>query len=222
MSAEHTSGRSAAATSVGDVVREFERAFRGPTRPRIEDVVAAADAKMRPMLLVELAIGELELRRRAGEPATADEYLARFPDLARRPEIVTELRRVEVMTVKELPDVPGYDLHGELARGGMGVVYRATDRAFGREVAVKVMRGSSAGLARRFVTEAMVSGQLQHPGIPPVYQVGELADGRPYLAMKLVKGATLASVRPANPVAVFEAICQAVGYAHSRGGSTAT
>ena len=60
---------------------------------------------------------------------------------------------------------------------------------------------------------------MQHPGIPAVYQVGTLADGRPFLAMKLIKGDTLADARPAAGAVpgVFEAVCQAVGYAYSRG-----
>jgi hypothetical protein len=71
---------------------------------------------------------------------------------------------------------------------------------------------------------------LQHPGIPADHQVGTLPDGRPYLAMKLIKGQTLEDilkgrVDPAadrgRPLAVFEAICHAVGYAHAHGASTA-
>ncbi|MGL4419056.1 MAG: hypothetical protein ACRCZF_00195, partial [Gemmataceae bacterium] len=66
--------------------------------------------------------------------------------------------------------VPGYDLGDVVGRGGMGVVYRATDRAFCREVAVKVLlggTGTSDGVTR-FLDEAQITGQLQHPGIPSV------------------------------------------------------
>ena len=81
-------------------------------------------------------------------------------------------------------------------------------------------------LVRRFVEEAQIAGQLQHPGIVPVYELGALADRRPYFAMKLVKGRTLATLlaereSPADDrprfLAVFEQVCQTVGYAHSRG-----
>ncbi|MBX9579575.1 MAG: serine/threonine protein kinase, partial [Gemmataceae bacterium] len=146
------------------------------------------------------------------------------------------------------PHVPGFDLGEEVGRGGMGVVYRARDLALSRDVAVKLLRdrfpaGGSAG--RRFVQEAHVTAQLQHPGVPPVYQVGTLPDGRPFLAMKLIKGRTLDDLlkdrvregeAPAEPpsapdprlggslalpginlVAVFEQVCQAVGYAHAHG-----
>jgi tetratricopeptide (TPR) repeat protein len=115
-------------------------------------------------------------------------------------------------------------LRYEIGRGGMGVVYSARDLALDREVAVKVLQERYAprsGTAARFLNEARITGQLQHPGIPAVYQVGTLSDGRPFLAMKLIKGETLesllASGAPIDALAVIEAICQAVGYAHAHG-----
>ncbi len=121
-----------------------------------------------------------------------------------------------------LPNVPGYTVTREIARGGMGFVYAADDPVFGREVAVKVMRPwQDAG---RFVVEAKVTAQLPHPGIPPVYALDTLPDGRPFLVMKLIEGRTLADVlkpeaRAELPrlLGVFEAICLTVGFAHSRG-----
>jgi serine/threonine protein kinase len=84
---------------------------------------------------------------------------------------------------------PGYELGYEIGHGGMGVVYRARDLALDRDVAVKLLSerysaGSQA--AQRFLSEARITGQLQHPGIPAVHQVGTLADGRPFLVMKLI------------------------------------
>ena len=81
---------------------------------------------------------------------------------------------------------PGYELIEEIGQGGMGVVYRARDVALDRDVAVKLLseRYPSDSLpAQRFLSEARITGQLQHPGIPAVHQVGALADGRPFLAM---------------------------------------
>jgi serine/threonine protein kinase len=121
--------------------------------------------------------------------------------------------------------LPGFEILGEIARGGMGIVYRARDLAFQRDVAVKVLQDkyrTDAAITHRFLDEARITGQLQHPGIPAVHQVGKLADGRPYLTMKLIRGQTLdellqkpKSEHP-NWLAVFESICHAVGYAHSR------
>jgi tetratricopeptide (TPR) repeat protein len=122
---------------------------------------------------------------------------------------------------------PGYELLHELGRGGMGVVYRARDTALDRDVAVKLLAGHfppDSIPAQRFLSEARITGQLQHPGIPAVHQVGALADGRPFLAMKLIKGSTLETILKDRPdpsadrgrlLAIFEAVCQAVGYAHA-------
>ena len=137
-------------------------------------------------------------------------------------------------TVTGFPSVPGYEITGEIARGGMGVVYRAIDRAFGREVAVKVVQEGYAGdasVTRRFLDETQITGQLQHPGIPPVHELGVLKDGRPFLVMKLIQGQTLdallfkewGGVGPTRQpdfsrfIVIFEQMCQGIAYAHSRG-----
>jgi pentatricopeptide repeat protein len=119
-----------------------------------------------------------------------------------------------------------YQILGEIARGGIGIVYRAHDPAVNRDVAVKVLQErfrKHAVATGRFVQEGRITGQLQHPGIPAVHEIGILPDGSPYMAMKLVKGATLAD-QLAGPspdrgqlVAIFLQVAQAVGYAHSRG-----
>ncbi len=94
-----------------------------------------------------------------------------------------------------LPTSPKrYELLQEIAHGGMGVVYAARDRVLNRDVAIKVLQGrfeQGSAAARRFDEEAQVTGQLQHPCIPPIHDLGILADGRPFLAMKLIKGHTL-------------------------------
>src|SRR5262245_11414317 len=125
-----------------------------------------------------------------------------------------------------LPQVPGYELLGEVGRGGMGVVHRARDLSLDRDVAVKLLQDrypADSPIARRFTDEAKITAQLQHPGVPAVYQVGALPDSRPFLAMKLIKGRTLAALLGERPdpadrgrfVGVFEHVCQAVAYAHS-------
>ena len=120
-------------------------------------------------------------------------------------------------------------LGDEIARGGMGVVLRGTDAVLGREVAVKVLQeqfGPESAAARRFVDEARITAQLQHPAIPAVHDLGMLPDGRPFLAMKLIKGDTLDLLLSERPdpsadrgrfVAAFEDMCQAVAFAHARG-----
>jgi tetratricopeptide (TPR) repeat protein len=122
-----------------------------------------------------------------------------------------------------------YQLLGELARGGMGTILKGRDPDLGRDLAVKVLRADLAGrpaAVQRFVEEAQVGGQLQHPGVVPVYDLGRFADGRPYFAMKLVKGRTLADHLTDRPdpatdrgkfLQIFLQVCQTVAFAHSRG-----
>jgi tRNA A-37 threonylcarbamoyl transferase component Bud32 len=127
------------------------------------------------------------------------------------------------------PQVGRYEIEEEIARGGMGAVWQARDTTFQRTVALKVLlpsRQKRPELKQRFLEEAQVLGRLQHPGIPPVHDLGELADGRPFFAMKLIQGRTLGQLlrersAPAQEMprflAIFEQVCQTVAYAHSRG-----
>ncbi|QJW96351.1 serine/threonine-protein kinase [Frigoriglobus tundricola] len=128
----------------------------------------------------------------------------------------------------QLPAVPGYRVTHEIARGGMGCVLAARDLVLDRDVAIKVLLpgGDTADAARRFVTESKVTAQLPHPNVPPVYALGTLGDGSPFLVMKLVAGRTLAALleqrgAPGDDlsrfVQAFEQVCLAVGFAHSQG-----
>jgi len=131
--------------------------------------------------------------------------------------------------VKALRDPAGrYQLLGEIGRGGMGVVYKGRDQDLGRDVAMKVLKdeyATRADVLARFVEEAQIGGQLQHPGIVPVYELGLQSGERPYFAMKLVKGETLAAQLAKRSDAtqerrrllgIFEQVCQTVAYAHAR------
>jgi tetratricopeptide (TPR) repeat protein len=121
-----------------------------------------------------------------------------------------------------------YQLQGEIARGGMGAILRGRDVDLGRELAIKVLLEShrrDPQVVRRFVEEAQIGGQLQHPGVVPVYELGTFPDRRPYFAMKLVKGRTLAALLHdrADPLSelprflsIFEQVCQTMAYAHAR------
>ncbi len=133
-----------------------------------------------------------------------------------------------------------YEDLGCLATGGFGEVWRVRDRVLHRILAMKVLRGSyvlSQHMRARFLTEARMTAQLQHPGIVAVHDQGELADGRLWFTMKEVRGRTLRAVidevhGAARADGFFEApsgwtfrrlvdafarITQAVAFAHSRG-----
>ncbi len=123
-------------------------------------------------------------------------------------------------------DAGRYRLIEEIARGGMGEIHRAHDDVLDREVAAKVLQARYAAepaVVQRFIDEARISGQLQHPCVPAVHDLGALPDGRPFLILKLIKGRTLDDLLKerapgdAGLIAVFEPICQAVAYAHARG-----
>ena len=81
-----------------------------------------------------------------------------------------------------------YQRLDEYARGGLGRIIRATDQRTGRSVAIKEMLAHNADAAARFVREAMITANLQHPAIVPVYEVGQWSNGKPFYAMKLVSG----------------------------------
>ena len=114
-----------------------------------------------------------------------------------------------------------------IASGGMGSLYAATDKVLGRRVAIKVLRGeqlTDPTAVVRFLQEARIHAQFHHPCIPPLHDVGRLEDGRPFLAMKYVRGRTLHDLLAGKPavelerhLALFEKVCQAVAYAHAKG-----
>jgi serine/threonine protein kinase/Leucine-rich repeat (LRR) protein len=125
-----------------------------------------------------------------------------------------------------------YIVDAELGRGGMGAVLRVVDRDLRRDVAMKVLLADGGARdRRRFVAEAQITGQLEHPNIVPVHDIGVDGTGRLFFTMKLVRGRSLAEVldlvRANDPAAagwgrqrllrVFIQVCNAVAFAHSRG-----
>ena len=124
-------------------------------------------------------------------------------------------------TVRRLGE---YELLEEIARGGMGVVYRARQTGLNRDVAVKVLLGgefANEHFAKRFRREAEAAASLNHPNIVSIYEVGE-EEGRPYFSMELIEGRSLAELVREKPLAAVEAarvlktIAEAVQFAHER------
>jgi tRNA A-37 threonylcarbamoyl transferase component Bud32 len=124
-----------------------------------------------------------------------------------------------------VPVVPGYEILGELGRGGMGVVYKARQTKLGRLVALKmILAGAHAGEdeRRRFLTEAEAVARLQHPNIVQIHEIGE-ADGHPFFSLEFCPGGSLADqldgtpLPPGKAAALVETLAGAVQAAHEAG-----
>ncbi|MEM7249077.1 MAG: SUMF1/EgtB/PvdO family nonheme iron enzyme [Acidobacteriota bacterium] len=129
-------------------------------------------------------------------------------------------------------DTSRYTVHELLGEGGMGRVYLVQDRDLNRSVAMKTVLTERSDHRTRFIAEAQVMGQLQHPGIVPVHELGLTEEGHPYYTMPVVGGRTLRSILDdlqaeeadvlrtwslARLVQLFVQVCQAIAHAHSRG-----
>ena len=161
----------------------------------------------------------LTLLRADGEPSVADARDLADPDA----------------DVDVVPAGERYELRAALGEGGMGEVNLCRDRLIGRDVALKAVLPKYARESEarsRFVREARVQGQLEHPAIVPVYDLGFDAEGRPFFTMKRVRGVTLESVLDAMQrgdetttrvytlhklLAAFVQVCLAIDFAHERG-----
>lgn len=245
-------GSLAAARRIHAACERFEADWKARPRPRVEDYLGVPDDPDQPHLLEELAGLEIELRISLGERPSASEYLARFPRnatvIARlfdEPELDPGLAATELWppphrdgppsaapasASASAPPVQGqrlgkYELIAELARGGMGVVYKARDTALNRVVAIKmILSGAMATEAERerFRREAALAAKLDHPNVVPIYEVGE-QDGFLYFTMRLVEGGSLAGRLDQyreDPMALadlIEVLARAVQYANEQG-----
>ncbi len=128
-----------------------------------------------------------------------------------------------------------YLIGHELGSGSVGQVIEARDQHLGRQVAIKILHDGE-GLSRdgiaRFIAEAQITAQLEHPSVVPVHEIGIMPGGMPYFSMKLVKGRSLddlinhlriddrETLRTYNHLArlrLFQRICQGMAYAHAKG-----
>jgi WD40 repeat protein len=200
-----------------------------------------------PEVVLDLIYNEFLLRQEAGADPQAADYVLRFPHLAAQLDVlflvdraVAEPDQVPTVTLSQmpassgpapvpsaarLPRLPGFEVLGELGRGGMAVVYQARQFSLDRIVAVKVLQAAALASGQqlaRFLREAEAVARLEHPHIVHIYEVGE-HDGCPYLALEFVDGGSLAQKAAGVPqpsrdaAGLVETLARAVHYAHQRG-----
>lgn len=176
---------------------------------------------------IDAAVAEYLAACEAGQRPDRDEFLKKHAAVAAELAAFLDGRKNDSRLTSDQVNrrVGDFELEGEIARGAMGVVYRARHMTTNRPVAVKmILGGEFAGenAVQRFRREAEAAANLDHPNILPIYEVGE-HDGRPYYSMKLVGGGTMAEnmsalrADPPRAIALLEAVCRAVHFAHQRG-----
>lgn len=226
---------------------EFEQAWQRGDRPRVEVYAARVDMAQRANLLRELVALDSAYRRAMGEEPQPSDYLAAAGEFSSIIEAALSTHlghnsttgrfdRQLVSTVapqrerasapeKQREQIGDYQILAEIARGGMGVVYKARHRTLDRIAAVKLIRGGDqAGEEelRRFQIEASAAAQLDHPAIVPVFELGQHA-GQPFLAMAFVEGTSLWTRVKENPfepkfaAQIMQRVAEGVQYAHERG-----
>jgi WD40 repeat protein len=184
-----------------------------------------------PEAVLELIATEYRCRRRRQPDLPITEYQQRFPAYG---DLLAS--RLDTRPAADTPNpapsgpgappvVPGYEILGELGRGGMGVVYRARQVSLHRAVALKMIRaGEYADEAERarFRAEAEVVARLQHPNIVQIHEVGE-AQGSPFFSLEYVEGGSLRDLLARGPqpaaqaAALLEAVARAIEAGHRRG-----
>lgn len=183
---------------------QFEVAWGGGKAPRIEEFVADAPPESRAPLLRELLAIEIELRSRRGDPISQAEYQQRFPNDAglvdalwpSRPaaaDATEQFIAADTMSSTATTATRYCDLKF-FQRGGLGALYLGTDEELHRQAVVKFINDkclSDPGMLTQFRAEAEITSRLDHPGVVPVYGIGQDWHGRPFYVMRLIRGQEL-------------------------------
>ncbi len=241
----------ARARRIHTACERFESAWRTGERPCIEEFARTGQEPAdRKQLLAELIALEIDLRAECGEAVDPAEYHDRFPDAASSITTVFEASAVpsarparsdppsgpnaygdngsssrDDSTAAPFENFGDYELIEEIARGGMGVVYKARQKSLKRFVALKMVlsgRFASQAELERFLQEAELAANLDHPHIVPIHEIGT-HDGRHYFSMKLIDGESLSrrvsgfANDPDAAARLTATIARAVHFAHQRG-----
>lgn len=205
--------------------------------PRTSDTAAISPGPARDFTSPSAdsgATADFTLRPSAGSEATGDftplvpggsGAAANSARSAADKSIAGQTTTVDPLTGRVIPHVSGYEILGELGRGGMGVVYKARQKALNRLVAIKmVLAGGHAGPEQiaRFHIEAQAVAALQHPNIVQIYEVGE-CESLPYFTLEFVDGGALDKALAGKPQSpkdsahLMETLSRAMYFAHQHG-----
>jgi tRNA A-37 threonylcarbamoyl transferase component Bud32 len=213
---------------IDEICLAFEDEWLTGHRPVVEAYVRLADASLRPVLLKELLLIDLDYRRSLREVPLPDDYQARFPEWSDSVCAAFAVAASQPVTARYLPGslIGRYRVRKKLGAGAFASVYQAWDTHLLRDVAVKVPHPSRLGdetARRRFVSEARAVARLQHPRIVPVFDAAELEDGTVYLVMQFVAGSSLRQRMDSGPIPPAQActwmaeVAEAVDAAHRAG-----
>ncbi len=200
-----------------DLCWQFEEAWRNGMNPRVQDLLGKAQHVQRGVLLKELLQTETELRQLSDQDS---QHVASTEDTLRQ-VVASETKTTELTWTED----GRYQFINEIARGGAGAVWRVFDHRLDRYSAIKILLDSQddAEMRGRFEQEARISARLQHPGIVPVHELGQLEDGRPFVSMKLIEGKTLGEILASSKsytqshlLDIFVKACEAMAYAHEQ------
>jgi eukaryotic-like serine/threonine-protein kinase len=193
--------------------------------PRVESYLERFPQLNQPHIVEHLLEQEWEVRQGSGDPPNIEEFQRRFPQWQRCGPADAGCLTLPTKPTRRQPEVPGYEILSEIARGGMGVVYKARQKNLNRLVALKmILHGAYAGTEelQRFRSEARAIAQLAHPNIVQIHEVGE-HDGQPYIALEYVDGGSLDRklaqqlMGPREAAAFLTQLARAVHAVHQRG-----
>lgn len=207
----------------------FAAAWKAGESPRLEDAIQEFGEPLRMLATIELVELTMSLRIQAGESPAIDEYVEKFPqwayELRSRIQMGSMPNKDASAKKSAVFAIRGYEILGEIGRGGMGMVYKARDLDLGRIVAIKIATTGinvSAAERARFRTEVEAVAKLQHPNVVQVFESGDAGD-IPYFTMEYVAGGDLAGLMARSPISatesaqLLELLARAVQCAHEAG-----
>ncbi len=235
------------ACEVDRVCDDFEKQWASGTRPAIEEFASRVADELRNRVVRELIPIDLFFRLEEGEELLSSDYSRRFPHLELKwleTQIAVAVEARGSFDAERVPPNDGafdlrldagnhvrlprrfgdYDLLEEVARGGMGVVFKARQVSLDRIVAVKMILGgflASPTEIDRFRAEAGAAAKLDHPGIVPIIEVGA-CEGNHFFSMAYIEGRSLAArlldgpLPPREAAQLVRTLCDAVEYAHKQ------